>query len=93
MKEKYKKYKRITFTQIIHHNGIHVVDKYRVEETLIQFLIKEYEIHAKKITCDAMYILKCATLYAVLAKLSDLENITSEQLMKFPALLKFKQDK
>ena len=40
-----------------------------------------------------MYILKCATLYAVLAKLSDLENITSEQLMKFPALLKFKQDK
>ena len=50
-------------------------------------------MHAKKLTCDAMYILKCATSDAVLAKLSYPENITSEQLMKFTALLKFKQDK
>ena len=50
-------------------------------------------MHAKKLTCDAMYILKCATSDAVPAKLSDPENITSEQLMKFLALLKLKQDK
>ena len=40
-----------------------------------------------------MYILKFATADAVLAKISDPENITSEQLRKVLALLKLKQDK
>ena len=66
---------------------IHVVGKYCVEDNLIRFQIKEYEMHAKKVTCDAMYILKCATSDDVLAKLSDPENMTYEQLIKFLALL------
>ena len=40
-----------------------------------------------------MYILKCAISDAVLANISDPENMTSEQLMKFLAPLKLKQDK
>ena len=66
---------------------IHVVGKYCVEDNLIRFQIKEYEMNAKELTCDAIYILKCATSDDVLAKLSDPENMTYEQLIKFLALL------
>ena len=90
MKEKYKKFRKITSAKIINNTGIHVVGKYFLEDTIIHFQINEYEMHAKKITCDAMYILKCATADAVLAKISDPENITSEKLRKVIAPLKLK---
>ena len=46
----------------------------------------------KKLTCDAMNILKYATSDAVLANIIDLENTTSEKFMKVLARLKLKQD-
>ena len=36
----------------------------------------------KKLTSDVMYVLKCATIDYVLAKKSDSENMTSEELRK-----------
>ena len=56
LKEKYKGYRRITSTQIIHHNGSHAIGKDLLEDTLRRFQVKEYEINAGKLTCDAMYI-------------------------------------
>ena len=40
----------------IHHTGIHVVGQYFLEDTPRCFQIKEDEMHAKKLTYDAMYI-------------------------------------
>ena len=82
-----------TSAQIIHHTGIHVVDRYLLEDTLIRFQVKEDEMNAKKLTCDAMYMKKCATADAVIANIRDPEKINPEQLRKVFAPLELKQDK
>ena len=93
LKEKYKKCRRITSAQIIHHTGSHVVGKYCLEDTLRRFQVKEDEMNAKKLTCDAMYTKKCATADAVLAKIRYPEKMNHGQLRKVLALLKLKQNK
>ena len=50
-------------------------------------------MHAKKLTSDAMYINKYATADDVLAKISDPENITSEESRKVLAPLRRQKDK
>ena len=50
-------------------------------------------MNAKKLICDAMYTKKCAKADSVLAKIKDLENMSSEKLRKFLAPLKIKQVK
>ena len=47
----------------------------------------------KKLTCGAMYILKCATADDVLSKIRYPENMNSGQLRKVLALLKPKEIK
>ena len=47
----------------------------------------------KKLTYDAMYIKKCATADAVLAKKNDPENMTSEYLRKVRAPLQHQKYK
>ena len=68
--------------QIIHHSGSHVVGKYWLEYTPRRLKIKEDEMCAEKLTYDVMHILKCATMDSVLAKKSDSDNMTSEELRK-----------
>ena len=74
--------------QIINHIGSHVVGQYFLEDNIRRFQIKEDEMHAKKLTSDAMYILKCATADVVLAKKSDPENMNDEELRKVLAPLR-----
>ena len=50
-------------------------------------------MNVKISSCDAMYMKKCATADAVLAKNRDPRKINAEQLSKVLALLKLKQDK
>ena len=47
----------------------------------------------KKITCDAMYIKKCATSDAVLANKSNPKNMTPEKLRKVLAPVWLQKDK
>ena len=50
-------------------------------------------MRAEKLTSDVMYVLKCATMDYVLAKKSDSENMTSEELSKVLAPLLRRKDK
>ena len=55
--------------------------------------MKEDEIHAKKLTYNAMYIQKCATEDSVISKKRDPENMTSEELRKVLEPLQRQKDK
>ena len=77
MEEKYRKFRKINSAQIIYHNGSHAICKYCLEDTLRRFKIKEDEMIVKISSCDAMYMKKCSTADAVLAKSRDPEKTTA----------------
>ena len=46
----------MTSSKIIHHTGSHIVGKNFLKDNLRRFQVKEDEMNAEKLTCDAMHI-------------------------------------